>query len=95
MSKKSSDFDVYLPGKDSEDVLTTPGAVPLRKFTARLNPGKSNYEIKHGLQTPHVIVQTSIAGNVREGGVSILNEDTVRIAFGGTLNEPIDVVIVG
>ena len=89
---KQKDFDVYLPGKAEG---SSPQTHALRKFTARLLPGKSSYEITHNLQTTHVIVQTSIAGNVREGGVSISDGNTVRISFGGTLNEPIDVVIIG
>ena len=91
------DFDVYLPGNEENPSEESPSPQPraLGKFTARLMPGKSSYEIAHNLQTRHVIVQTSIAGNVREGGVSISDGNTVRISFGGTLNEPIDVVIIG
>ena len=51
--------------------------------------------IRHGLRTEDIIVQTRIAGRIREGGVSITNDSTVRLTFGGTLNEPLDVVIVG
>ena len=91
------DFDVYLPGHEESpsEERPSPQTTALRKFTARLLPGKSSYEIAHNLETMHVIVQTSIAGNVREGGVSISDRNTVRVSFGGTLNEPIDVVIIG
>lgn len=96
MSQKTTDFDVFLPG-NSDNEQETPEATGkgLRKFTARLGPGNTRYDVVHNLGTPHVIVQTRIAGNVREGGISVVDTNTVRITFGGTLNEPLDVVIIG
>jgi hypothetical protein len=67
----------------------------LRKFCATLQPGRSVYDIRHGLGSVDVIVQTRIAGRVREGGISIVDANGVRLTFGGTLNEPLDVVIIG
>ncbi len=89
-----NEFDLHLPNGDSgpaEGIMTA----GVRKFTARLQPGNSRYDLKHNLGTEDVVVQTRIAGNVREGGVSILNSDTVRISFGGPLHEPMDVVVIG
>lgn len=68
---------------------------PLRKVAIRVRPGQSEYKIAHNLQTEQVIVQTSIAGRIREGGISILDANTVQLTFGGVLNEAIDVVIIG
>ena len=96
MSQKTTDFDVFLPGNgDNEQATPEATGTRLRKFTARLGPGNTRYDVAHNLGTPHVIVQTRIAGNVREGGISIVDANTVRVTFGGTLNEPIDVVIIG
>ena len=67
----------------------------IRKFCATLQPGQSVYDIRHRLGSENVIVQTRIAGRVREGGISIVDENSVRITFGGTLNEPLTVVIIG
>ena len=67
----------------------------IRKFCVTLQPGKSTYDIRHGLGTEDVIVQTRIDGRIREGGILIADPDRVRLTFGGTLNEPIDVVIIG
>ncbi len=67
----------------------------LRKFRATLEPGKSVYHIRHQLGSEDVIVQTRIAGRVREGGISIVDPNCIQLTFGGTLNEPIDVVIIG
>ena len=75
-------------------IQSTPPKVT-QKVTATLLPGQSIYEIRHGLRTEDIIVQTRIAGRIREGGVSITNDSTVRLTFGGTLNEALDVVIVG
>lgn len=75
---------------------TTPVHVPsLRKFTTTVPPGRTEYKVVHNLQTEDVIVQTRIAGRIREGGISILDTNTVQLTFGGVLNEPIDVVIIG
>lgn len=67
----------------------------VRKYATAVQPGKSEYRIVHNLGTENVIVQTRIAGRVREGGVSIVDADTVQLTFGGTLNETMDVVIIG
>jgi hypothetical protein len=96
MSEKSAEFDLYLPAtKETDEAEKTAHSSGLRKFTARLLPGNTRYDVRHNFGTPHVIVQTRIAGNIREGGISILDENTVRVSFGGTLNEPMDVVIIG
>jgi hypothetical protein len=68
---------------------------PLRKFAASVPPGRSEYRISHNLQTEDVIVQTRIAGRIREGGISIIDANTVQLIFGGVLNEAMDVVIIG
>ena len=65
------------------------------KFRATLQPGKTTYDIRHRLGTVDVIVQTRIDGRIREGGISIVDANCVRLTFGGTLNESIDVVIIG
>lgn len=67
----------------------------LRRVAARLSPGGTLYRIPHNLETEDVIVQTRIAGNIREGGICILDPNTVQLTFGGVLNEPMDVVIIG
>lgn len=74
---------------------TTQSLTTLRKHTSRLEPGQTDYLITHDLGTEDIIVQTRIAGRIREGGVSIADENTVRVEFGGTLNEPMDVTIIG
>ena len=51
--------------------------------------------VKLTLASEDVIVQTRIAGRIREGGISILDANTVQLTFGGVLNEALDVVIVG
>jgi hypothetical protein len=73
---------------------STPPSV-LRKFSNRLAPGQTEYLIRHDLGTEDVIVQTRIANRIREGGIAIHDPNTVRIIFGGVLNEPLDVVIIG
>jgi hypothetical protein len=67
----------------------------MQKFVLRVPPGKTEYDVKHDLGTEDVIVQTRIAGRIREGGVSIRDANTVRLTFGGTLNEALDVVVIG
>jgi hypothetical protein len=67
----------------------------LRKFSIAVPPGRAEYRISHNLQTADVIVQTRIAGRIREGGVSVIDANTVQLTFGGTLNETLDVVIIG
>ena len=67
----------------------------MQKFVQRVEPGRSHYDIVHNLGTEDVIVQTRIAGRIREGGISIRDPNTVRLTFGGTLNEPLDVVVIG
>ena len=68
---------------------------PLRRFTITLQPGQTDYGIVHGLGSEDVIVQTRIAGRIREGGISIVDANSVQIDFGGGLNEPMQVVIIG
>ena len=80
---------------DTQLVSTASQDVSLRRVAARLAPGGTLYRIPHNLATEDVIVQTRIAGRVREGGISILDLNTVQLTFGGVLNEPMDVVIIG
>ena len=68
---------------------------PLRRFTVTLQPGQPDFRIVHGLGSEDVSVQTRIAGRIREGGISIVDANTVEIVFGGVLNEPMQVVVVG
>jgi hypothetical protein len=79
---------------------TNPTSAPrpisnLRKFAAAVEPGRTEYRIIHNLNTEDVIVQTRIAGRIREGGLSIVDANTVQLTFGGVLNETVDVVIIG
>jgi hypothetical protein len=74
---------------------TGPQRQLLRKFAAAVQPGRSEYRIVHNLETEDVIVQTRIAGKIREGGVSIVDANTVQLTFGGVLNETMDVVVIG
>jgi hypothetical protein len=67
----------------------------LRRFAVTLQPGQTDYRIVHGLGSEDVIVQTRIAGRIREGGISIVDANTVQIVFGGVLNEAMHVVIIG
>lgn len=69
--------------------------VPVRKFLFKVPPGKSNYTVNHPLASTEVIVQTSIRGRIREGGITIVDVNTIQLEFGGTLNEQIDGVIIG
>ena len=92
----TSDSSFLTPsGQDASDVLLTGEPVLTRKVTATLRPGRMIYNIQHTLGTEDVVVQTRISGRIREGGVSIVSANMVRVAFGGTLNEALDVVIVG
>jgi hypothetical protein len=68
---------------------------PLRKFSTTVQPGSTVYVIRHNLETVDVLVQTRIAGRIREGGISIRDLNTVQLTFGGVLNEPMDVVVIG
>jgi hypothetical protein len=97
MEAENRNFELYLAGgKNPEKSGSASSAArAVRKFSARLNPGQTRYVLEHGLGTENVIVQTRIAGNIREGGVSILDAERVCITFGGTLNEAMDVVIMG
>lgn len=76
-------------------VMMPTASTVLRKFCATLQPGESVYEIRHFLGSEDVIVQTRIARRIREGGISIVDANHVRLTFGGTLYEPLDVVIIG
>jgi hypothetical protein len=67
----------------------------LRRFAATIQPGQAEYRIVHGLGSEDVIVQTRIAGRIREGGISILDANTVQILFGGVLHEAMRVVVIG
>jgi hypothetical protein len=78
------------------DLMTN--AVPvsgLRKFCQTVPSGSTEYFIRHGLGTKDVVVQTRIAGRIREGGISIVDENVVRLIFGGVLNEALDIVVIG
>jgi hypothetical protein len=79
------------------DIATVPALreTPIRKFSGRVQPGRTEYRIVHNLGSLDVLVQTRIAGRIREGGISILDENTVQLVFGGTLNEEMDVVVIG
>ena len=68
---------------------------PLRKFSIAVPSGRTEYRILHNLQSEDVIVQTRIAGRIREGGVSILDANTIQLTFGGVLNESMEVVVIG
>lgn len=81
--------------KIASPLAAPPEAPRLRKFSATVPPGQSEYTITHNLGTPDVLVQTRIAGRIREGGIAITGPNTVQLTFGGTLNEPIDLVIIG
>ena len=84
------------PGVPRTEKSTATGAVSdLRKHVQRVPPGRSEYRIAHNIGTEDVIVQTRIAGRIREGGVSIVDANTVGLVFGGVLNEPLDVVVIG
>ena len=67
----------------------------LKKYFTRVAPGQSRYVVTHDLGTTEVIVQTRIAGRVRDGGVTITGPNKVELDFGGNLNEPLDVVVIG
>jgi hypothetical protein len=67
----------------------------LRRFAATLQPGQTDYRVVHQLGTEDVIVQTRIAGRIREGGISVVDANTVQIVFGGVLNEPMQVIVIG
>lgn len=67
----------------------------LNKFSFKAAAGKSRYTVVHQLGTTDVIVQTRIKGRIREGGIVILDENTIQLDFGGTLHEDIEGVIVG
>lgn len=92
MSLMSQDFEIHLPTNGSASAKRKND---LQKFSTRLLPGKTEYRLEHNLGTEDVLVQTRIAGHVREGGIRILDENTVLIQFGGPLHEPMDVVIIG
>jgi hypothetical protein len=77
---------------DMDEITSQP---QIRKYVERLAPGQTHYRIVHSLETEDVIVQTRIAGRIRDGGISIVDANTVGLTFGGTLNEPLDVVILG
>ena len=93
--------EAFEPNLQSQSLLEDPPTAPpneqngVRKYAAVLKPGRNYYDLVHGFGTEDVIVQTRIAGNIREGGISIVDENTVRIGFGGPLHEPMNVVIIG
>jgi hypothetical protein len=79
----------------TDDLEAEAATSQVRKFSVRVFAGQARYTIQHNLHTEEVIVQTRIAGRVREGGISIVDENTIQLEFGGVLNESIDVVIIG
>jgi hypothetical protein len=95
MSQEPNDSEDYPPEKNEAVESGSDEARPIRKFTARLTPGRNLYDLKHNFDTEDVIVQTRIAGNIRDGGISIVDKNRVRITFGGPLHEAMDVVIIG
>jgi hypothetical protein len=95
MSQQPEDPEVYRAENNEGVESGSAGAPPIRKFTARLTPGRNVYDLQHNFDTEDVIVQTRIAGNVREGGISIVDENRVRLTFGGPLHEAMDVVVIG
>ena len=68
---------------------------PLRKFSITVPAGRTEYRIIHNLQSEDVIVQTRIAGRIREGGISILDANAIQLTFGGVLNESMNIVVIG
>ncbi len=68
---------------------------PLRKFSITVPAGRNEYRIIHNLQSEDLIVQTRIAGRIREGGISILDANAIQLTFGGVLNESMDIVVIG
>ena len=87
-------------GESPDDSKTDPTGAPrtsshLRKYVAAVEPGRTEYRIVHNLNTKDVIVQTRIAGRIREGGLSIVDANTVQLTFGEVLYETIDIVIIG
>jgi hypothetical protein len=83
------------PNEPEETPRGTSDHAPLRKRAVTLPAGRTRYTIEHNLGTSDVVIQTRIAGRVREGGIAVIDENTVELVFGGVLNEPIDVVIIG
>ena len=89
------------PDKNVADLDKTIGTAradeepAVRKFRTTVQPGQSIYDIRHRLGSVDVVVQTRINGRIREGGISIVDANCVRLTFGGTLNETLDVVIIG
>ena len=74
---------------------STAPASAVRKFTFQVRAGKTRYTVVHWLGTKDVVVQTRIAGRIREGGISVIDENTIQLEFGGALNEAIDGVVIG
>jgi hypothetical protein len=96
MTIPESDSSIKLPSPPPNGSTSAASReMPLRRFVVTLQPGQTEYSIAHGLGTSSVIVQTRIAGRVREGGISVPVAGTVKVVFGGVLNEPMDVVIIG
>jgi hypothetical protein len=67
----------------------------VRKFTTTIPPGERDYTVQHDLDTVDVIVQSRIAGRIREGGISVVDANSIHVTFGGILNERLDLVIIG
>jgi len=96
MNMPESDSSIKLPSPTANgSTPATSKEMPLRRFVVTLQPGQTEYSIAHGLGTSSVIVQTRIAGRIREGGISVPDAGTVKVVFGGVLNEPMDVVVIG
>lgn len=84
-------MSIALPARGEDEKQ----GILIRKHTETIQPGETDYMVRHNLGSRDVIVQTRIAGRIREGGISIRDEDTIQIIFGGRLNEPMEVVILG
>ena len=66
-----------------------------KKVCGTLAPGNATYRITHNIGTLDLVVQSRIGNRIREGGITLVDENTVEISFGGVLNESMDVVIIG
>lgn len=95
--KATGTVEVFGRGNASSDLqvrTTTEEWLP-RKVCGTLPPGNTTYRITHNIGTMDLVVQARIRNRIREGGISLVDENTVEVSFGGVLNEPMDIVIIG
>jgi hypothetical protein len=96
--KATGTVEVFGRGDEATDLLairtTSENWVP-KKVCGSLPPGKTTYRITHNIGSFDLIVQTRIRNRIREGGISLVDENTVEVSFGGVLNEAMDIVIIG